>query len=182
MDGLVEVAVLGSDDGKVNVRIRAALGVQTRTPPLSISNGSYSASAGTRSPISKFSRPMAAPTPYRYRRSALPRCESRSQTKTRPAPPTGQTRASAARNTRLYLPRVRVTRSSRATSIELSTFGVPGTASAHHAPRHPPYLRLTPCRTRRTPPRRDGHPSSQSDLIHDGDLHSGSRQGDQGRT
>ena len=130
MDGLVEVAVLGSDDGKVNVRIRAALGVQTRTQPLSISNGSYSASAGTRSSISKFSRPMAAPTRYRYRRSALPRCESRSATKTRPAPPTGQTRASAARNTRLYLPRVRVTRSSRATSIGLSTFGVPGTASA----------------------------------------------------
>jgi hypothetical protein len=40
----------------------------------------------------------------------------------------------------------------------------------HHAPRHPPYLRLTPDRARRSP------------AHHNGDLHPGPRQGDQGRT
>ena len=48
----------------------------------------------------------------------------------------------------------------------------------HHAPRHPPHLRLTPCRARRAPAHRDGHPSPQPDRTHDGDLHAGSRQGD----
>jgi hypothetical protein len=109
---------------------RQATGARTRITPLSTSNGSYSASADIRSLTSRCSRLTAARTRFRFLRSALPPCGSPSATRTRPAPPTGQTRASAARSIHSCSPLVPVTRSNPATSTGPSTSGALATASA----------------------------------------------------
>jgi hypothetical protein len=51
----------------------------------------------------------------------------------------------------------------------------------HHS-RHAPDVRLAAGRARRSPACGNADPETQQGLTHDGDLHSGARQGDQGRT
>ena len=158
-------------------------GGRMRIVPLSTLNGSCNGSAGTRSLISRCSRLMAARTRYRFPRSALPRCGSSSATTIRLVQPTGQIDASAGeRHALVFTTRtghpVEPRNINRAFDVRCTRYGVRRIT----LPRHSPYLRFAPGRARRSPANRDGHPPAQPDRAHDGDLHPGPRQGDQGRT